>query len=60
MLNEGEKRYLEAEFEQFLNQFVFNGGIKFDDDWDVAFFEEKEDEVYNYLKGIINSKLGLY
>ena len=60
MLSEGEKIYLEAEVEQFLNQFVFNGGIKFDDDWDVAFFEEKEDEVYNYLKGIINSKLGLY
>ena len=59
MLSEGEKRYLEAEFEQFLNQFIFNGGIRFDSD-DLEEIEEKEKVVYNYLKEIIDNKLGLY
>tara|TARA_R110001606_G_scaffold351286_1_gene501496 strand:+ start:582 stop:764 length:183 start_codon:yes stop_codon:yes gene_type:complete len=59
MLSEGEKIYLEAEFEQFLNQFIFNGGIRFDSD-DFVEIEEKEQEVYNYLKGIIDNNLGLY
>ena len=59
MLSEGEKIYLEAEFEQFLNQFIFNGGIRFDSD-DLEEIEEKEKVVYNYLKEIIDNKLGLY
>tara|TARA_Y100000389_G_scaffold108043_1_gene105182 strand:- start:854 stop:1033 length:180 start_codon:yes stop_codon:yes gene_type:complete len=59
MLTEGEKIYLEAEFEQFLNQFVFNGGIRFDSN-DFDEIEEKEEEIYNYLKGIIDNKLSLY
>jgi len=59
MLSEGEKIYLEAEFEQFLNQFVFNGGIRFDSN-DFDEIEEKEEEIYNYLKGIIDDKLSLY
>lgn len=59
MLTEGEKIYLEAEFEQFLNQFVFNGGIRFDSN-DFDEIEEKEEEIYNYLKGIIDDKLSLY
>tara|TARA_Y100000385_G_scaffold2906_1_gene3157 strand:- start:735 stop:914 length:180 start_codon:yes stop_codon:yes gene_type:complete len=59
MLSEGEKIYLEAEFEQFLNQFVFNGGIRFDSN-DFDEIEEKEEEIYNYLKGIIDNKLSLY
>ena len=59
MLSEGEKIYLEAEFEQFLNQFIFNGGIRFDSD-DLGEIEEKEKVVYNYLKEIIDNKLGLY
>ena len=59
MLSEGEKIYLEAEAEQFLNQFVFNGGIRFDSD-DLEEIEEKEKVVYNYLKEIIDNKLGLY
>ena len=59
MLSEGEKIYLEAEVEQFLNQFVFNGGIRFDSD-DLEEIEEKEKVVYNYLKEIIDNKLGLY
>lgn len=59
MLSEGEKIYLEAEFEQFLNQFVFNGGIEFNSK-DFGEIEKKEKEVYNYLKEIIDNKLGLY
>ena len=59
MLSEGEKIYLEAEVEQFLNQFIFNGGIRFDSD-DLEEIEEKEKVVYNYLKEIIDNKLGLY
>ena len=59
MLSEGEKIYLEAEFEQFLNQFVFNGGIEFNSK-DFGEIEEQEKEVYNYLKEIIDNKLGLY
>ena len=59
MLTEGEKIYLEAEFKQFLNQFVFNGGIRFDSN-DFDEIEEKEEEIYNYLKGIIDNKLSLY
>tara|TARA_B100001094_G_C17808526_1_gene612669 strand:+ start:119 stop:295 length:177 start_codon:yes stop_codon:yes gene_type:complete len=57
MLSEGEKIYLEAEVEQFLNQFIFNGGIRFEDFDQI---EEKEQAVYNYLKEIIDNKLGLY
>tara|TARA_B100000497_G_scaffold107361_1_gene124875 strand:+ start:24 stop:203 length:180 start_codon:yes stop_codon:yes gene_type:complete len=59
MLTEGEKIYLEAEFKQFLNQFVFNGGIRFDSN-DFDEIEDKEKEIYNYLKEIIDNKLDLY
>ena len=60
MLSEGEKIYLEAEFKQFLNQFIFNGGIHLEEEWNIDEIEEKEQEMYNYLKGIIDNKLGLY